>query len=396
MTDQETFPTRGRVAILAFVLALASLVTTVAFAAPSKQDVEDAKGRLQQIKDELAGVERRLAAKQEEANAKAAAVEEAQGLLEATQTELQRTRAELARVQARYDRIRERLNDRAVDAYMTGPVSGLDFVLGAESVAELTDRLVYADALAQADAELATEVANLRNELTALQVSLERQREREAIELAEKQQREQEVLRELADIERLLAKQESLLHEARRLYRKLHREREEFLERFGGSTSGGPFTGALPQPYNELFEYCPVEPPRGFGDGFGAPRYGGGYHLHKGVDIVAPMGTEIVAPFDGYAYRSYNGLGGSVVFVVGAHGTVYNAHLSGYSQNSSGSVSAGDVIGYVGSTGDSSVPHDHFEFHPKVMPGNWPISAYGYSVIEDAVNPYPMLMQACF
>ena len=57
---------------------------------------------------------------------------------------------------------------------------------------------------------------------------------------------------------------------------------------------------------------------------------------------------------------------------------------------------AGDVIGYVGDTGDAvGTPHDHFEFHPNVMPapGTWPESAYGYAIIEDAVNPYPLLVR---
>jgi murein DD-endopeptidase MepM/ murein hydrolase activator NlpD len=84
-----------------------------------------------------------------------------------------------------------------------------------------------------------------------------------------------------------------------------------------------------------------------------------------------------------------------VVFVVGSQGTVYNAHLSEYTESSNSSVSAGEVIGKVGNTGSSTTPHDHFEFHPSVMPGPWPVSFYGYSVIEDAINPYPLLVQAC-
>jgi murein DD-endopeptidase MepM/ murein hydrolase activator NlpD len=85
------------------------------------------------------------------------------------------------------------------------------------------------------------------------------------------------------------------------------------------------------------------------------------------------------------------------VYVTGATGYVYNAHLSGFSANSNGSVRAGEVIGYVGSTGDASggVPHDHFEYHPNVIPSNWPASSYGYSVIDDAINPYPLLVDAC-
>ncbi len=116
-----------------------------------------------------------------------------------------------------------------------------------------------------------------------------------------------------------------------------------------------------------------------------------------GVDIVAPLGTPIRAPFDGVARRSFNTLGGNAVYVTGSTGFVYNAHLSAYSANSTGPVQAGEIIGYVGWTGDAfgGVYHDHFEYHPNVIPANWPASAYGYSVIDGAINPYPLLVEAC-
>jgi murein DD-endopeptidase MepM/ murein hydrolase activator NlpD len=55
------------------------------------------------------------------------------------------------------------------------------------------------------------------------------------------------------------------------------------------------------------------------------------------------------------------------------------------------------VIGYVSSTGlaGGSTPHNHFEFWPNVIPANWPQSYYGYSQIDGAINPYPMLVAAC-
>jgi murein DD-endopeptidase MepM/ murein hydrolase activator NlpD len=132
-------------------------------------------------------------------------------------------------------------------------------------------------------------------------------------------------------------------------------------------------------------------------DGFGAPRYAGGYHPHAGNDIIAPQGTPIYATFDGYAQAGSNSLGGYAVNVYGDLGYTYNAHMMqpGYT----GPVSAGDIIGYVGETGDTSTPHNHFEWHPKVTPTDWPASPYGYSVIDTgsspAVNPFPLLAQVC-
>ena len=173
------------------------------------------------------------------------------------------------------------------------------------------------------------------------------------------------------------------LKKALRIWRQDQRE-----SRFGGSP--------LPDEYKDYFHNCPVGTPRAYWDGFGAPRYAGGYHLHKGVDMLAPASTPIYAPFSGYAQTDYNTLGGKVVFVDGPHGRVYNAHLSAYSSKSNGYVQAGDIIGFVGDTGDAiGTPHLHFEFHPDVIPSNWQASSYGYSVIEDAINPYPLLLYAC-
>ncbi len=138
-----------------------------------------------------------------------------------------------------------------------------------------------------------------------------------------------------------------------------------------------------------------MDQPRAYADTFGAPRYVGGYHPHKGNDIIAPEGTPIRAPFGGTASNASNEYGGLAVNVYGPSGYVYNAHLSSMGQL--GSVSAGDIIGYVGHTGSASggVNHDHFEWHPNVIPPNPWVSPYGYSVIEGAIDPYPFLNQVC-
>lgn len=123
---------------------------------------------------------------------------------------------------------------------------------------------------------------------------------------------------------------------------------------------------------------CPVGGPRSFADTWGAPRSGG--RSHEGVDMMAPGGTPLVAVEAGSATFKTNRLGGNAVWITGTSGTkYYYAHLSAW-EGSSRTVSQGEVIGYVGATGNTSVDHLHFEVHPNG---------------GRAVNPYPYVRAAC-
>jgi murein DD-endopeptidase MepM/ murein hydrolase activator NlpD len=84
---------------------------------------------------------------------------------------------------------------------------------------------------------------------------------------------------------------------------------------------------------------------------------------HTGIDLAAPSGTPVRAAADGIAYAlpDYEIYGNHVVIAhAGGVGTVY-AHLSSISTAWGQRVRTGDVIGYVGSTGNSTGPHLHFE-----------------------------------
>ena len=129
-----------------------------------------------------------------------------------------------------------------------------------------------------------------------------------------------------------------------------------------------------------VFRVCPVDAPRVIYDDYGQivrlPEVEP--HVHRGSDITAPTWTAIRAPFDGYASASSSPLGGYQVRVFGDRGYVFNAHLIGFGQL--GDVTAGTIVGYVGSTGDATAPHDHFEWHP------WDGAA---------VDPYYLLRLTC-
>jgi murein DD-endopeptidase MepM/ murein hydrolase activator NlpD len=118
---------------------------------------------------------------------------------------------------------------------------------------------------------------------------------------------------------------------------------------------------------------CPVQGPRAFSNDWGNPRSGG--RRHKGTDVFAPIGTPVVAPVGGSVTQRTGGLGGNAVYVRGVDGnTYYGAHLSRF--GASGPVSQGQIIGYVGASGNArgGAAHLHFEIHPG---GGAAVNPYG-------------------
>lgn len=139
-----------------------------------------------------------------------------------------------------------------------------------------------------------------------------------------------------------------------------------------------PEPDPVPPPAPSSGIACPVAGTRSFADTWGAPRSGG--RRHQGVDMISPGGTPLVAVESGSVRFKTNRLGGNAAWVTGNSGsTYYYAHMSSW-EGSNRSVSKGDVIGYVGRTGNAGTEHLHFEVHPG-----------GGS----AVNPYPYVRAAC-
>ena len=85
--------------------------------------------------------------------------------------------------------------------------------------------------------------------------------------------------------------------------------------------------------------------------------------MHRGVDLSYPMGTPVVAAFDGIVRISNERAGGYGQLIVIRHFNkleTYYGHLSKRNVNPGDWVNAGDIIGLGGSTGRSTGPHLHF------------------------------------
>lgn len=117
------------------------------------------------------------------------------------------------------------------------------------------------------------------------------------------------------------------------------------------------------------FGRFPVGGLANFGDDWWYPRFTPVFHLHEGTDIFAPRGTPVRSPADGVLRQATGGAGEITAYVTAADGSYYYlAHMEGYppDQVSGQQVKTGDVIGYVGDSGNAqgSSPHVHFEVHP--------------------------------
>jgi murein DD-endopeptidase MepM/ murein hydrolase activator NlpD len=405
--SDRTFPVGPR--LLALVVALAALLVSVpgagAQTGPSASDVDNAQQEYQDAIAKLQSFQAQIAAKQQELATAIALLDRAQSELAETQRQIIETRARIDDATARYERIRARLSERTAQAFMSGGNSDLEVVLGATSLDNLSDRLEFLGAIAGADADLAHQAANLRASLEFDEQTLE-QLEAEQQDKVDKQAEYRDqvaaALQAVSDLRNEAAayaeQKLSDLHHVRKQHQDYMDQLAQQAQQV--TTTSPPHPDVpLPEGFKNPLEVCPVDDPRAFGDGFGAPRYTGHFHLHAGVDIMANYGTPIRAPFDGVAEKAYNTLGGNSEYVRAPDGSyVYNAHLQSYSAHSSGPVKAGEIIGYVGDTGDATgSPHDHFEWHPAVIPDDWPPSSYGYTVVgpTDAVNPYPILVDVC-
>ena len=200
MTGTRTLITRLLVAVVFALPVLLSGLSIASLAAPSAEEVEAAKAKLAGLQHEFEV----LAEQYNDAKYRLALIE--RKLAEA------RDQRDIAEQQAQ--RAESRLATRAVQAYV-GTGSQVDGLLGAESIAEFSDRLEFMGAVAEGDAEIARTASNARQEADWAS-------DRFAATLSERQ-------RQVAAIENQLDRLDSMIGEQASLYEQLNQDRNDFL-----------------------------------------------------------------------------------------------------------------------------------------------------------------------
>ncbi|HET7451135.1 MAG TPA: M23 family metallopeptidase [Thermoanaerobaculia bacterium] len=154
-----------------------------------------------------------------------------------------------------------------------------------------------------------------------------------------------------------------------------------------GEASSGPTTNAAPP---GLVMPVAGVTPADLRDSFAEIHSG---HRHEAIDILAPRGTAVVAVADGTIRKLFHSVpGGITIYEFDPGGTLcyYYAHLDRYAEGLTEGqrVGAGDVIGYVGTSGNAppGTPHLHFAIYRLGPEKRWWEGT--------AIDPYPVLLHA--
>ena len=376
----------ARLRLVLIVVAIAALAATVP-AALGGSASESPDARIERLRDAIEAATQReqvltsdFAVASERIDVVGGQAQVAGSRLSELEAELAEHRSRLVELRERYalesrrlrtlqkaERVAQRrLEQRIVDIYINDPPDELEILFQVRSLNDLISQLDYLDQIARRDQQIADEVAiatdriaDTRRLLGETKAAEERTTELLAVRTAE-QRREygrlvayrDELVAAQADRRTLLARVRDDRHEAKEDLAALEQASAELTARLQSSTPLGP--PATPSASGFIW---PVN--GAVTSGFGL-RWG---RMHEGLDIGVGFGTPIRAAAGGTVSHA-GWLGGYGNLVVVEHGgglaTAY-AHQQQIYVSVGQTVTQGQVLGEVGSTGNSTGPHLHFE-----------------------------------
>ncbi|MGN0452649.1 MAG: murein hydrolase activator EnvC family protein [Ruminococcus sp.] len=288
--------------------------------------------------------------------------------------------AEIDKLYANSEENMNTLRKRLRTLYMSGDASALEIILGASDFSDFVDKLQLVESINEYDAKLIDDIEAeldvINADVTALEADkavLEEEQADLDAKFAEldtllKENEEQlaSLYTEREELDALLDSNESEQAENEQkiqaYYDSLNQDKDEDDKPSNSVTGGGSYVWPAPGQY---WISSPYGEDRGYS--------------HGGIDIAGSgfMGTTIVAAASGTVVDCYNscshnwgkygscgcnGGWGNYVWIDHGNGkaTIY-AHLSYHTTSIGARVSAGQIIGYGGTTGDSTGPHLHFE-----------------------------------
>ena len=278
---------------------------------------------------------------------------ELQEELETTQANIKKTKKNIRKKKKQIELQEDELGARLTGMYKTGTVGYVDVILSSQSITDLISNIGMVQKILESDEDMLRGLEKQHKKLKKLKVELEDQEiiiEADKVatdELRKKYQKEADAWhqKEL----QLQAESAALALEAMRN----GSNADELIRRNGGSIDTSNFAWPTKSNWVITSEYgwriCPFH----------------GKEFHDGLDICLSSGTNgspVYAVNDGIITRAswYGGYGNCITLSMGNNYSALYGHLSGYNVKNGQFVKRGQVIGYIGSTGNSTGPHLHF------------------------------------
>lgn len=354
---------------------IVALLVVLIASVPSSVEGQNVADLEAQVED----ASRRISEARVRADVASSRFSEAQSALDGLAEQLTVLEADVAARNAEVAVLDGELADLAVESYIHIDDGADAQLFSSGGPNEAVVRGALTEQVGSHKTDVLDQIRAARSELESRTAELTRQQEEQRL-LTEQLAADNEALqREVANLQAEYTRLDAILQNVRaeerqRIIAETRRRAGEAAARNAAqrkSRSGG---SALAGPWQ-----CPIPSGVSFSNDWGNPRSGG--RRHQGTDMMARAGSPIVAPVDGQMTQKSGGLGGLTFRITSDDGVwYYGAHMQAY-EGGSRRVSAGEVIGYVGSTGNASTAHLHLEIHPGGQ-GN-------------PINPYPTVAQYC-
>lgn len=323
-----------------------------------KSQIKDQSIVIEGYRDEISDIEARMLIAQQQIDAIQVGIDSANQQI--SEAEIQIEEAE--------ERLKERqayLEKRLVDLYIYGDINVIDVIFETSSFEDFVSVFDMTEQIMQQDKNMLNGIAKERNTIINNKIQMETMRD----ELVEMTYEYEDLKRDLADLQAQKMTAMSAAISTKEGYQAMLDEFEaasnevsemirEYMKNNSDSTLsyGGTMIWPLPSPWGKNYvtseygkRYHPIS---------------GSYSFHTGIDIGADGGTSIYAAADGKIIsRGWIGGYGNTIIIDHGNGisTLY-AHQSAFGSFGVGDyVVSGDVIGYVGTTGNSTGNHLHFE-----------------------------------
>ena len=363
--------------IASIVLILIITLTSTVFAT---SDIEDAKDELEGIQSDIEQSEKEKESLENEKDNTLEQIEQLDTEIASLTQDIEQIKSDLDEKEKQYDEIVEELDQAKIDEeaqyeqakkrikymYENGNTGYLDVIFSAESFSDMLNKMEFVGRIIDYDKNVFISLQETKD----LIAEKEQQVEQEKIEMEEmseeldsqnaslqvaKDKKDSEVAalqKDIENVEEKLKELEQAENETNNLLKKLEEERKQQEASGGGSDYvGGVFTWPVPG-------YTTISSPYGY-------RYhpiSGIYKLHTGIDVPAPAGVPVLAAADGTVISArYNGGWGNEVLIDHGGGIVTQyAHNSSMSVSVGQTVTKGQEVAKIGTTGTSTGNHLHF------------------------------------